>query len=53
MTTCTLRQNNSHGNAVRYRDALIIHWDIDDLLTVTGTTEDKSILSKLFFQQLF
>ena len=33
-----LRQNNSHGNVVRDRDALIIHWDIDDLLTVTGTT---------------
>ena len=33
-----LRQNNSHGNAVRDRDALIIHWHIDDLLTVSGTT---------------
>ena len=33
-----LRKNNSHGNAVRDRDALIIHWHIDDLLTVSGTT---------------
>ena len=31
-----LRKNNSHGNAVRDRDALIIHWHIDDLLTVSG-----------------
>ena len=45
-----LRQNNSHGNAVRDRDALIIHWHIDDLLTVSGTTQDKSVLSKLCFQ---
>ena len=33
-----LRQNNSHGNAARDRDALIIHWHIHDLLTVSGTT---------------
>ena len=33
-----LRQNNSHGNAVRDRDALIIHCHIDDLLTVSETT---------------
>ena len=33
-----LRQNNSHGNTVRDRDALIIHWYIDDLLTVSETT---------------
>ena len=31
------RPNNSDGNAVRGRDALIIHWHIDDHLTVSGT----------------
>ena len=34
----TLRQNDSHGNAVRDRGTLIIHSHIDDLLTVSGTT---------------
>ena len=33
-----LRQNNSHGNAMLDRDALIIHWHINDLLTVSETT---------------
>ena len=32
------RPNNSGGNAVRGRGALITHWHIDDLLTVSGTT---------------
>ena len=32
------RSNNSGGNAVRGRDALIIHWYIDDYLSVSGFT---------------
>ena len=32
------RPNNGDGNAARSRDALIIRWHIDDLLTVSGTT---------------
>ena len=31
------RPNNSDGNAVRGRDALLIYWQIDDILTVSGT----------------